>query len=86
MVLKRHKGDFPGGPVVKTPHFHSRGTGSVPGRGTKILHAAWPKKKNRERERETERERQRETERQRDRETERDRDRLENRARTTVSG
>ena len=29
-------GDFPGGPVVKTPHFHCRGTGSIPGWGTKI--------------------------------------------------
>ena len=24
--------DFPGGPVVKTLHFHCRGTGSIPGR------------------------------------------------------
>ena len=34
--------DLPGGPVVKTPCFHCRGIGSVPGQGTKILHAMWP--------------------------------------------
>lgn len=28
------------GPVVKTPWFQWRGTGSFPGHGTKILHAA----------------------------------------------
>ena len=33
--LKYNKKDFPGGPVVKSLHFG--GTGSVPGRGTKIL-------------------------------------------------
>ena len=33
------KRDFPGDPVVKTPHLQSRGMGSIPGRGTKILHA-----------------------------------------------
>ena len=41
--------DFPGGPVVKTPHFHCRGVGSTPGRGAKIPHAArccQKKKKN----------------------------------------
>ena len=31
--------DFPGGPVVKTLHFHCRGKGSIPGWGTKIPHA-----------------------------------------------
>ena len=31
--------------MVKTPCFHCRGTGSVPGRGTKILHATWCGKK-----------------------------------------
>ena len=31
--------DFPGGPVVKTPHFQGRGMGSIPGQGTKIPHA-----------------------------------------------
>jgi len=28
-------GDFPGGPVVKTWCFHSRGTSGVPGQGTR---------------------------------------------------
>ena len=31
--------EFPGGPVVRTPHFHCRGPGSIPGQGTKILQA-----------------------------------------------
>ena len=35
-----NKGDFPGGPVVRTPRFHCRGPGSIPGRGTEILGAA----------------------------------------------
>ena len=35
MELKR----FPGGPVVKTLHSNAGGTGSIPGRGTKIPHA-----------------------------------------------
>ena len=30
----------PGDPVVKTPHFQCRGTGLIPGQGTKIPHAA----------------------------------------------
>ena len=29
-----------GGPVVKTPHFHCRGTDLIPGQGTNILHSA----------------------------------------------
>ena len=33
--------DFPGSPVVKTPHFTAGGTGSIPGQGTKIPHAVW---------------------------------------------
>ena len=33
-------GDFPGGSVVKTPHSHAGGEGSIPGRGTKIPYAA----------------------------------------------
>ena len=28
-------GDFPGGPEVKTPYFHFRDMGSIPGWGTK---------------------------------------------------
>ena len=39
--LKYQEGGLPGGPVVKTLHFHFRGTGSIPGWGTKILHAPW---------------------------------------------
>ena len=33
--------DFLGGPVVKTLHFHRRGTVFLPGRGTKIPYAVW---------------------------------------------
>ena len=31
--------EFPGGPVVRTWHFHCCGLGSIPGQGTKILQA-----------------------------------------------
>ena len=31
--------DFPGGPVVKNQCFHCRGTGSIPGQGTKVPQA-----------------------------------------------
>ena len=37
-------GDFPSGPVVRTPT--AGGAGSIPGRGTKIPHAAWRGQKN----------------------------------------
>ena len=40
---KKQKREFPGGPMVKTLHFHSEGLGLIPSQGTKILHA----KKNR---------------------------------------
>ena len=41
--------DFPGGPVVKTPHLNTaEGTGSIPDRVTKIPHAN-KRKKERER-------------------------------------
>ena len=33
-------GDFPGGPVLKSPPCNAGDTGSIPGRGTKIPHAA----------------------------------------------
>ena len=33
-------GDFPGGPVVENPSCNSGDTGSIPGRGSKIPHAA----------------------------------------------
>ena len=32
--------DFPGGPVVKNPPSKAGNMGSIPGRGTKIPHAA----------------------------------------------
>ena len=35
--------DFPAGSVVKTSLSSSGGVGSVPGQGTKIPHASWPK-------------------------------------------
>ena len=35
-----HGWDFPGGPVVKTPPSNAGDAGSIPGRGTKIPHAA----------------------------------------------
>ena len=31
--------EFPGGPVVKPPHFHCHGPGSVPGQATEIPQA-----------------------------------------------
>ena len=37
---KRSSGDFPGGPVVKNPPSNAGDAGSIPGRGTKIPHAA----------------------------------------------
>ena len=44
--LSKHQlRDFPGSPVVKTPCFHSRGHGLIPGRGSRIPHAAAKKKK-----------------------------------------
>ena len=38
ILVKYWRRDSPGGPLVKTPHFHCRGLGSVPGQGTKIPH------------------------------------------------
>ena len=38
--LKKRQGDFPGGPVVKKPPCNAGGEDSIPGRGTKIPHAA----------------------------------------------
>ena len=45
--LKKRRREFPGGPVVRSQHFHCWGPGSIPGRGTKIPTSpvAWPKKK-----------------------------------------
>ena len=42
-VRHQHKGklgDFPGGPVVKSPASNARDAGSIPGGGTKTPHAA----------------------------------------------
>ena len=38
--------EFPGGPVVRTQHFHCYGPGSIPGWETKILQAARHGQKN----------------------------------------
>ena len=38
-VGKKLETEFPGGPVVRTLHFHCQGLGSIPGWGTKILQA-----------------------------------------------
>ena len=40
LTLKNKKQDFPGGLVVKNLPSNSRDTGSIPGQGTKIPHAA----------------------------------------------
>ena len=40
--------DFPGSSMVKTPHFHFRGHGSIPGQETKILHTMKQKKEEEE--------------------------------------
>ena len=45
-LWKMMRGDFPGGPVVKTPPSSAGGTGSIPGWGAKILHALQPEKQN----------------------------------------
>ena len=39
-IKKRMYWDFPGGPVVRNPPCNAGDTGSIPGRGTKIPHAA----------------------------------------------
>ena len=39
-ICKKKKRDFPGGPVVKNLPYNAGGTGSIPGQGTKIPHAA----------------------------------------------
>ena len=36
--LEASLGDFPGGPVVKSPPANAGDTGSIPGLGSKILH------------------------------------------------
>ena len=39
-IYKKSRGDFPGGPVVKTLPSNAGDTGSIPSWGTKIPHAA----------------------------------------------
>ena len=39
-IEKQEVGDFPGGPVVKNPPSNAGDVDSIPGRGTKIPHAA----------------------------------------------
>ena len=41
MCFKKESWDFPGRPVIKIPHFHCRGVGSIPGLGPKISHTTW---------------------------------------------
>ena len=43
LLLEVATGDFPGGPMIKTPLSQYRGTGSILCRGTKIPHATWSK-------------------------------------------
>lgn len=39
--FKDGKGEFRGGPIVRTPRFHCRGPGSIPCQGIMIPQAAW---------------------------------------------
>ena len=52
--LRKNSSDFPGGPVVKTPHFpHAGGMGSIPGQGTKILYGVHCSQKERKKKQES---------------------------------
>ena len=44
--IKRHSGDFPGSPVVRTSPSNAGGAGLIPGQGVKIPHASRPKNQN----------------------------------------
>ena len=44
-IIKKTSGNFPGGPEVKTLHFHCREHRTDPRWETKMPQAAWPKKK-----------------------------------------
>ena len=37
--MRRKTGDFPGGPVVKNPHYNAGDAGLIPGQRSKIPHA-----------------------------------------------
>ena len=43
IYIKNMSRVFPGGSGVKTSPSNAGGVGSIPGRGTKIPHAPWPK-------------------------------------------
>ena len=45
ILKKTQRREFPGGLVVKTWHFHCRGSGSIPDQGTKIPQATGHNKK-----------------------------------------
>ena len=45
MNLKVEPWDFPGGSMGKTSPFNAGGASVIPGQGTKIPHASWPKAK-----------------------------------------
>ena len=49
----RNNREYPGGPEVRTQHFHGRGLGLIPGQETKISQAAQcsPKTKKQKKER-----------------------------------
>ena len=42
--------ELPGALVVKIPDFHCHGLGSIPGQGTEIPQAMWPKEKKKRKE------------------------------------
>ena len=44
MPLESDFWDFSGGPMVKTLPSNADGAGSIPGQGTRILHALWLQK------------------------------------------
>ena len=44
LSIKEKFGDLPGGPVANTSTFNTGGVGLIPGQGTKIPQASWPKK------------------------------------------
>ena len=49
--LKVEQWHFPCGSKGKTSPFNTGGASSIPGQGTKIPHASWPKNQNRKQER-----------------------------------
>ena len=45
LIISAKNRDFPGGPVVRTLPSNAGVAGLIPGWGTKIPHALWPKRK-----------------------------------------